>query len=433
MSHDEAQSARELQLGTDVKRVFLLGAGASRAYTESPSGLRPPLASGLLPAYRNLPLSEDRHVLVGALVNYVCETRRIRATDFCQWEEDIEAFLTEVGSALESVIARGIGPSTSDIDRLQLLRLPQVQSELTFLLVAIFNEIQNGPTCGNYLAFARHIGVHDTILTFNWDTLLDRALFSQGRWNLESGYGIAPEAVFRDGWQSTIDKHDDSHGLKLLKLHGSTNWLMPYQSLNPSTGTARSYSEHSAGQLFVFREATQPYDTYEGRYSGPYAPFSYCYYPPNLPVARDAPAPGNREIRVLSAIDLPEHGTISIGDPRVPSMPLIIPPELNKNYRVYGDLFDRIWLQAEDALADCQELYIIGYSFPGTDTESRRLMRSATQRNRNLEKIVIVNPQPVPIVELFRNEFSATEHSLRVYETSFEQRAGSFDWLFAAK
>ncbi|MBA7578018.1 hypothetical protein ES708_19874 [subsurface metagenome] len=51
------------------KTVYILGAGASYAYDQSPTGVRPPLARGFFQAYKDLPISEDLDVRVGDLIN----------------------------------------------------------------------------------------------------------------------------------------------------------------------------------------------------------------------------------------------------------------------------------------------------------------------------------------------------------------------------
>ena len=46
---------------------------------------------------------------------------------------------------------------------------------------------------------------------------------------------------------------------RILKLHGSTNWLIPHQSINLNTGTMESMCSKLIGKLLVFHGATAPY------------------------------------------------------------------------------------------------------------------------------------------------------------------------------
>ena len=74
--------------------IYLLGAGASHSYSESPTGVRPPVASGFFEAYSALDISEDFGVRVGAIVNHVRDTYGIMPEAFDSFDQDIELFMT---------------------------------------------------------------------------------------------------------------------------------------------------------------------------------------------------------------------------------------------------------------------------------------------------------------------------------------------------
>lgn len=411
-----------------MRRVFLMGAGASRAYAESPTGIAPPLASGLIAAYNSLSISENRYVLVGDLVNYVRDTRGIPPVDFNYWEEDIEAFFTEIAVLLSELTMRRQRGALTAAEFSDLIVASKIKNQLVFLLTSILNEIQNGPLCQSYCTFAESISDADTIITFNWDTLLDRALASTGRWSPERDYGAIPHAVFDDGWRVPHCDVTPPAPL-LLKLHGSTNWLMPYQSVNPQTGTLQSLSAQSHGKFFVYLNASRPYDTYRGRCWGPYAPYSYCYYPPNLPVDRDDDVPGHTRYAILSAADLPDHGALTTNDPCVYSMPLIVPPELHKNYELCGGTLPGLWKTAEEAIAHCDELFVIGYSFPDTDTEVRKLIARSLCRNGRIGQIIVVNPDPLRVVGVIRDVFHVPDELITTLALPFAPRDGTFEHI----
>lgn len=67
----------------------------------------------------------------------------------------------------------------------------------------------------------------------------------------------------------------------------------------------------------------------------------------------------------------------------------IIPPEANKRYD--EGVFRRLWKQAGQALHRAQQMVIIGYSFPPTNSHANALFRISTKKE-NLSALTIVNP-----------------------------------------
>jgi hypothetical protein len=249
---------------------------------------------------------------------------------------------------------------------------------------------------------------------------LDRALVSAGKWSPINGYEIRPESIFDDGWLSVDSFASTRGGPKYLKLHGSTNWLAPYSFVDVSTGKSRTLSGYAIEILYIFLRATKPYKTYENRYWGQYVPYSYCYYPPNLPAQRDDVPTGYTGVRIVIAPDLGERVEPVIDDKNVYSMPLLIPPIRDKQYLSYGNIISSLWTKAKNALSECEELYIIGYSFPPTDQVSRILFESALKHNKSIKKIVIWNPKPDPIKELFIDIFGLDSRLIFVKREQFD-------------
>jgi len=403
-----------------TKRAVVVGAGASCSYTDSPTGQRPPLASQIIPTYFNLDISKNRFVLTGNIVNYVREYKGIRPEDFSSWRDDIERFLTEIDEEIVSLALRLKGRQLNQ-DELTKITLAQgAYNQLIFLFSSILNEIQNGPVSIPYALLANELKKGDTCITFNWDTLLDRALASTGNWSAANGYAIRPEAIFDDGWQSIENSQCINNGPQYLKLHGSTNWLTPYQLLNLSTGESLTLSRYATNQFFVYLKATASYQTYENRYWGPYEPYSYCYYPPDLPCERDDTPPGYVGVRVVCAPDLPEHAKFSIDDKCVYSMPLIVPPVRNKQYLRYGEIFSVLWGKASEVLSECEELYVIGYSFPSTDHVVKDLFQEALRKNSNLKKVIIWNPSPTNLEKLFIDDFGTDKEKIHIKAEKFD-------------
>jgi hypothetical protein len=405
----------------DISRAIVLGAGASCSYAESPTGLRPPLAREILRAYTRLDIHENRYVLVGHLINYVRDTRGVPPIEFGSWDEDLETFFSEVDEEVSRYARKSNAQKKLESEEFYRYNLSAgAYNQLIFLFGSIFNEIQNGPLSIPYMLLASELRADDVVITFNWDTLLDRALSASGIWSPSNGYCIRPEGIFDNQWRYPDPGDDVQNGPLYVKLHGSTNWLAPYHGANLTSGEKHSISKYAMDKLFVFIRATHAYETYEGRYWGPYEPFSFCYYPPNLPVSRDDIKEGHISGRILCAPDLPEHGKYVLGDKTVFSMPLIVPPVRNKQYERYGAIFSTLWSISKETLHLCKELFVIGYSFPITDIATREMFRDGLRENRFLDKVVIINPNPDSIKDLFINEFGIKSSKIEVRKERFE-------------
>ena len=96
---------------------------------------------------------------------------------------------------------------------------------------------------------------------------------------------------------------------------------------------------------------------------------------------------------------------ISSGIDKTTSMPLIIPPVKNKDYSIIGGIFERIWEDALSQLCKADKIYIIGYSFPTTDTKSWDLIHKAQEIRKQPLNIEIVNPFPDDLAKKFYETF----------------------------
>ena len=284
------------------------------------------------------------------------------------------------------------------------------------------NEIQNGPICPVHQKLVGQLTNEDVVLTFNWDTLMDRALQECGRWNIDNGYGFTPIEVFRDGWVAPTLARPAS-APKLIKLHGSTNWITAHPALNHASGQPYLPQRAPSDVVRVFEYATKPYSTYAGQYMSGYQPFSLGYYPPNiLSDLGESVEEGHLLVRARMESPFMPEGTAS--SEGLPSIPLIIPPVKYKSYTLFGSLFKRLWTEAENALAAADRIFVIGYSFPRTDTRTIELFKHAFVRRYSFPRVILVNFYPEAQEDLFINEFGISKAHLSV-------RKGYFDLSFS--
>ena len=68
---------------------------------------------------------------------------------------------------------------------------------------------------------------------------------------------------------------------KLIKLHGSTNWITTYP-IPDKNQIFKLNQTIDKSAFYVYENTKEPYSCYDGRYEGPYEAFSYFYYPPNI-------------------------------------------------------------------------------------------------------------------------------------------------------
>jgi hypothetical protein len=394
--------------------VLILGAGASKSYDLSPSGQRMPIARDFFPTYDRLKIAANPWVLVGNILLFAQRYRGLEANDFFHRDIDIEEFHSEVEAKLLEAMQSKRAARDANL-------FWHANSELVFLFAATVNEIQNGPVSPAHARLAKALGGDDAVLTFNWDTLMDRAMAALPNWTSDSGYGITPRRVFRDGW---VDPRSDTNpSVRLLKLHGSTNWLTSARYLDGRSGKVTLTQTSSPDTLYLFESASRPYDCYDGRFMGGYTAFSYGYYPPNILDDEGRTIDkGHVLIRAIPRVPGVPKGTS--GSAGLVSMPLIIPPIKQKQYDIFGSLFARIWGQAEDMLVKADNIILIGYSFPHTDHRSVKLFTDAFMRRSSIPSVKIVNPHPEPVADRFRHDFGIPTERITVCADHFSD---SFD------
>lgn len=384
--------------------VYLLGAGASKSYESSKTGKSLPLANDFFKTFNNLDISSNGWVLIGEIINYVNDHRGVSILDFSSYNEDIENLHSEIQIRYLDAIKR------DDIE--DIIRYGKAFTQLVFLFNSVINEVQNGRESKFHKNLVLNLDDEDTIITFNWDTLIDKSLRNNTSWTLKNGYYITPELVYSDGWAK--GKSGKSKNL-LLKLHGSSNWISSYIDYNLQTKKIEFRHAGPENIFYAYEGTKKPYSCYDGRYMEGYEDFSMGYYPPNIPSEnyKQDILEGHIRIQMVQRNGINPKGKASSDG--IESMPIIIPPVKNKSYDFYGDLFQSLWKKAEDVLSKAETIYVLGYSFPATDTPSSDLFKSAFSRRRDIPNVVIVNPHPDAIAHKFKFEFGIPEENMNVY------------------
>ena len=285
---------------SDVRRLYVTGAGFTRAFVR-----RAPLLVGdfendsLVAAVRGLPAASR-----------VLEAERNRHPDGFI---DVERLMTRLHELMP------YDHRHRSADQFAFL-LAELKAAFLRTMQQALDGVEIRPD-SDIVAFARHCArVNATCITFNYDDLLDAALFAAGNWNPYWGYGFfcQPSA----NTVSTFSQGPPASDLLLLKLHGSVNWW-----------ARRGYAKPFALDAIVHHHG------WEG--------ISRRLFPSDV-VAR-----------------------------HLESEPVLVPPVLSKSDLVAQPVLRLVWTLAFEHLSRAEAVTFIGYSFPATDTAARVLFTEA--------------------------------------------------------
>jgi hypothetical protein len=328
------------------KRVYILGAGSSIGHS-----------LGRFPSITSF-FSIARELGIDSEFDDVSKLgRELFGVDIFQHPINIEDFYTH----LEIEIERN--PDAELLKtRQQLLDL------IKKTLFSLGNRLTNSN--GEYNAFTdrKHpiLQKDDTIITFNWDLLLDN-LFEREK-IIEKPYIPTDDphyynfieflSAYREMFRSDIipPPHDDEYYLQrgyYLKMHGSIDWTY-----------CNNQGCSNFQKVFPIKEPLKIYRCNE------------CF-------------------EFLET--------------------MLIPPLLNKGYRHYP-IIRKIWNLAALVISSATEIIIWGYSLPSTDFYSKWLIRQANKDS--LKKIILVNP------DVTKNDF------INRFKVLFENIQPTLTWEY---
>jgi hypothetical protein len=219
-----------------------------------------------------------------------------------------------------------------------------------------------------YEELARFLHPSDTVITFNYDLGIERALRAAGLWNIGTGYGFS------------IECGEQPSPVEVLKLHGSTNWRKVY------------FGGRTTGAFVVNRNSL-----------------------------------GNRPVLYFSS-DLDYLGYQDFVDPLcsevkiAASSPAMILPALPKIFwsetsfgKEWKLFWDHLWCRAECALEKADELVIIGYSLSAVDLRARDTLLHTT--NKDVHITICCREMSTSIEREFRNQgFSNIAKGVSTFE-----------------
>jgi len=344
------------------KRIFILGAGSSIGHSK---GIFPSI-TGFFSAATKLGLSSKNEFLIVA--EYA---KDILGRDIFSSKDktDIEALFTNI---------------EIDVEKKPSLELMMVRQQLLKLIqsVLIGLEYNLNKINGEYNEFVSQLDKKDTILTFNWDLLLDRAL-------------------------NRDDFLTDLYSDKSLRIIGDTHYLRFISKLSAlgegtweNTGVNNPY---------------QQWNPESGYFLKMHGSIDWFYCSNKTCRAADKAFPLLEPTKIHYCSECHEN-----------LESLLIPPILNKAYRQYP-LVRRIWNLASKEISIAENIIIWGYSLPTTDFYTFWLLRQA---RKSIRRLVIIDPNIInktrrgniiklPFIRKFINIFRGIiePESIMLYES----------------
>lgn len=197
--------------GGQRKSLIILGAGASRgaSFVKKRTGILPPLDLDFFQQVARLNDCKSAERLV----------EFVRAEYPNELRLSMEQFFSEADytNRFHSELSIDKGP--------RVKRYERALSDFLVVIAKVLSASTQG-ACNYHERIAELLSADDSILSFNYDCIMDGALKTKGgnRWEPgRMGYGVDVAGAV-DEWR-TPTKGKPPHGsIQLLKMHGSLNW-----------------------------------------------------------------------------------------------------------------------------------------------------------------------------------------------------------------
>lgn len=220
-----------------------------------------------------------------------------------------------------------------------------------------------------YHKFALHLSSDETtVITFNYDLLIDNLLMQTGGWHRYDGYGVniplVDEAMPtpRHTFVRQPTPEMKLSNVTLLKLHGSINW-----------GSPRIHEKtDSIYQLPVGDDVSMDDFVVETELGSPFT----LYF-----------------------------------------KPVIIPPILDKTFWLHNPTFKVLWNMAMEAIDDAESITFIGYSLPATDFMAEFMFRHSINLHASETTVLVVDPNAPALRPRYMDIFG----SAPILDTAFKE------------
>ena len=151
-----------------------------------------PIAKDFFDTFDKLDIAENPWVLQDGVLDYIMREYNKDPYTYLRSGIDIEDFHSDIEDKLRADIEENLEDNSSKLANFKSF------NQLIYIFSSVINEIQNGPVSKPHLSLARKIEPKDVIITFNWDTLMDRALKQETNWCTDEGYGFKAHKIYRE-------------------------------------------------------------------------------------------------------------------------------------------------------------------------------------------------------------------------------------------
>jgi hypothetical protein len=209
--------------GTNYRTTFLLGAGATRGAVKhvlvNRKRIKPPLNADFFKVAETYAKAKGPHSVDKQRLTRLMKVFKDEIP-FKGMPTMEEAFsLLYIAKDFPEIYKTGPGKKPAAGNRKEI----EDFLRLTFDILRVLDSEANGDT--RYDELASKLGPGDTIISLNYDTLLDSALVRHG-WDPRKGYGI-PGGKKKIKWAPLVSNEQPHlRRVRLLKVHGSVNWFV---------------------------------------------------------------------------------------------------------------------------------------------------------------------------------------------------------------
>jgi hypothetical protein len=233
--------------------VVVLGAGASRASGQSWDGKRGQKLACLPPLNADF-FTHLQRITIG---KYGSTVRDVMGDVVDLFGSNFHLTLEDYFTQLEFLIS-SVNLATRSPDNYANLsiRRDHLMAGLGAVLESSTGEILKAESgCVLHKKLVAKLQPSDTIISFNYDCIIDDALkrFSAAEWDPTWGYGFPSEYDVRgvESWTPDAPASSSRACIRLLKLHGSVNWQLPSRAGDPIRLKTRLYKQRGTPRFSI--------------------------------------------------------------------------------------------------------------------------------------------------------------------------------------